>query len=41
MRKKRSTSSKLDYRGKEKYKGKKDVIYKEREEGKPKQREGK
>jgi hypothetical protein len=38
MRRRRSTNNKLDYRGKEKYKRKKDTIYKKREERKPEQR---
>jgi hypothetical protein len=41
MRRRRSTGSKPDHRGKERYKRKKDVIHKRREEGKPEQREGK
>jgi hypothetical protein len=41
MRKRRSISSRLDYKGKERYKEEKDVIHKRREEGKPKQRGGK
>jgi hypothetical protein len=39
MRRRRSTSSGLDHRGKERYRREKDVIHKEREEGKPAQRE--
>jgi hypothetical protein len=35
MRKKRSTSSKSDHRGKKRYKREKDIIYKRREEEKP------
>jgi hypothetical protein len=41
MRRRKSINSKLDYRGKKRYKRKKDVIYKKREERKPKQKEGK
>jgi hypothetical protein len=41
MRRKESTSNKLDHREKERYKGKKDIIYKKREEKKPEQREDK
>jgi hypothetical protein len=41
MRRRRSTNSRLDYKGKERYKGKKNIIYKKREERKPKQRRGK
>jgi hypothetical protein len=41
MRKRRSTNNKPDHREKERYKGKKDAIYKGREEGKPKQKGGK
>jgi hypothetical protein len=40
MQRRRSTGSKLDHRGKKRYKGKKDVIHKKKEEEKPKQREG-
>jgi hypothetical protein len=39
MQRKRSTSSKPDHKGKERYKRKKNVMYKGREEEKPKQRE--
>jgi hypothetical protein len=39
MQRKRSTSSRLDHRGKERYKKKKNVIYKKREERKLTQRE--
>jgi hypothetical protein len=35
MRKRRSISNKPDHRGKKKYKGKKNTIYKERKEEKP------
>jgi hypothetical protein len=38
MRRRRSTGSGLDHRGKERYRGKKDVIHKRREEEKPEQR---
>jgi hypothetical protein len=38
MQRRRSTGSGLDHKGKEKYKKEKDVIYKEREERKPKQK---
>jgi hypothetical protein len=38
MRRKRSTSSEPDHRGKKRYKRKKDVIHKKREEKKPIQR---
>jgi hypothetical protein len=38
MRRRRSTNSKLDYKGKEKYKRKKDMIHKRREKEKPEQR---
>jgi hypothetical protein len=38
MQKRRSTGNRPDYRGKERYKGKKDVIHKGREEEKPEQR---
>jgi hypothetical protein len=36
MQRRRSTSNRPDYRGKKRYKGKKDIIYKKREEKKPK-----
>jgi hypothetical protein len=39
MQRKKSTSSKLDHRRKERYKEEKDVIHKRREERKLKQRE--
>jgi hypothetical protein len=39
MQKRRSTSSKPDHRGKERYKEEKDVIHKGRKERKLKQRE--
>jgi hypothetical protein len=38
MQRRRNTSSKLAYKGKERYKEKKDIIHKEREERKPEQR---
>jgi hypothetical protein len=38
MRRRRSTGSEPDHKGKERYKGEKDVMPKEREEGKPVQR---
>jgi hypothetical protein len=41
IRRKRSTSSELDYRGKERYREEKDTIHKRREKGKPEQRKGK
>jgi hypothetical protein len=41
MRRKRSTDSRPDHRGKERYKGEKNVIHKRREERKPEQREDK
>jgi hypothetical protein len=41
MQKRRSISSGPDHREKERYKEKKDVIHKKKEERKPKQREGK
>jgi hypothetical protein len=41
MQKKRSTSSKPDYRGKERYKGEKNIIHKRKEKRKLKQRKGK
>jgi hypothetical protein len=34
IRRRRSIGSRPDHRGKERYKGKKDIIYKEKEEGK-------
>jgi hypothetical protein len=40
MRKRRSTGSELDHKGKERYKGKKNTIHKKKEEEKPEQREG-
>jgi hypothetical protein len=40
IRKKRSISNKLDHREKERYKGKKDMIYKRKEKRKPKQKRG-
>jgi hypothetical protein len=40
MRRRRSTDNKPDYRGKERYKKKKDVIHKRKKEEKPEQREG-
>jgi hypothetical protein len=39
MQKRRNIGSKPDHREKEKYKGKKNTIYKERKEEKPAQRE--
>jgi hypothetical protein len=39
MRKKRSINNRLDYREKEKYKRKKDIIYKEKKERKLMQKE--
>jgi hypothetical protein len=39
MRRRRSTSSRPDHRGKERYKEEKDVIHKRKKEEKPKQRE--
>ena len=41
MRRRGNTDNRLNHRGKERYKGEKDVIHKEREERKPEQREGK
>jgi hypothetical protein len=41
MRKRESISNRLDYKEKEKYRGKKDVMYKRREEEKLKQKKGK
>jgi hypothetical protein len=41
MQRRRSTSSGPDHRGKERYRGEKDIIHKKREEEKPEQREGK
>jgi hypothetical protein len=41
IRKRRSINSRPDHRGKEKYREKKDIIYKEKKEGKLKQRKGK
>jgi hypothetical protein len=41
MQRRRSTSSRPDYREKEKYRREKDTIHKGREEEKPKQRGGK
>jgi hypothetical protein len=38
MQRKRSTGSRLDYRGKERYKREKNTMYKRKEEGKLKQR---
>jgi hypothetical protein len=38
MQRKRSTGSELAHRGKERYRGEKDAIHKEREKGKPEQR---
>jgi hypothetical protein len=38
MQRKRSTGNKPDHKGKERYKGKKDIIHKRREKRKPKQR---
>jgi hypothetical protein len=41
MRRRRSTGSGLDHRGKERYKEEKDAMHKRKEKEKPKQREGK
>jgi hypothetical protein len=41
MRRRKSINSRLDHRGKERYRRKKDVIHKRKEKKKPKQREGK
>jgi hypothetical protein len=38
MRRRRSTGSGPDHRGKERYRGEKDTMHKGKEEGKPKQR---
>jgi hypothetical protein len=38
MQRRKSISSGLDHRGKKRYKEKKDMIYKEKKEGKPAQR---
>jgi hypothetical protein len=38
MRRRRSTSSELDHKGKERYRREKDVMYKKRKKRKPKQR---
>jgi hypothetical protein len=38
MRRRRSISSEPDHKGKERYKGEKNVIYKRKKERKPKQR---
>jgi hypothetical protein len=40
IQRRRSTDSRLDYREKEKYKKKKDVIHKRKEEEKPEQKRG-
>jgi hypothetical protein len=40
MRRRRSTNSKPDHRGKKRYKREKDTIHKRKEEEKPKQRGG-
>jgi hypothetical protein len=39
MQRRRSTNSGLNHKGKERYRGEKDVIYKEKKERKPTQRE--
>jgi hypothetical protein len=39
MQRKKSTGNRLDHKGKERYKGKKDIIHKRKEEGKPAQKE--
>jgi hypothetical protein len=41
MQRRKNISSKLDHRGKERYRKEKNVIHKRREEGKPEQRGGK
>jgi hypothetical protein len=41
IQRKRSTGNKPDHREKERYKREKNIIYKGREEGKPKQKEDK
>jgi hypothetical protein len=41
MQKKKNISSELNYKKKEKYRGKKDIIHKKKEEKKPKQRKDK
>jgi hypothetical protein len=40
MQRRRSISSKLDHRGKERYRGEKDMIHERKKEGKPEQRGG-
>jgi hypothetical protein len=40
IQRRRSICNKLDYKGKERYKEKKNTIHKEKKEEKPKQREG-
>jgi hypothetical protein len=41
MQRRKSINSRLDHKGKERYRGEKDIIYKGRKEGKPEQREDK
>jgi hypothetical protein len=41
IQKRRSTGSRLDHKGKERYKKEKDIIHKRKEKEKPKQRKGK
>jgi hypothetical protein len=40
IQRRRSTGSRLDHKGKERYKEEKNMIHKRREEGKPEQRGG-
>jgi hypothetical protein len=41
MQKRRSISNKPDHKGKERYKGEKNIIHKKKEKGKPEQRKSK